>query len=276
MLLPSELARFKSDLDRAEADRQETMGREIADRREHIGNLKGDTRNMINDFETARKEMWRSLKSELESFTAGLAQFKADLENGEKERLETVVREMKEKGEELKANLRNFSSNLSASVTQMLGELNKDRSEAARAWHEILSAVRSTAGAMTLTTPEKAAPEPEREVKVVEDKKIEEAPAEATEDVIEPRDEASSETDAEEKEAEVTSEESSQTDGAEINLQTSHSDIVAILKDAPDGLRMVEIAEKLGVENWRSLISVMRELLDDGEVKKEDLTYFAI
>ena len=139
----AELSRFKGDLDRAEQERQETTGREISDRREHIGNLKGDTRNLINDFENARKQMWGSLKSELEAFTSGLAQFKTDLEKGERQRLDTVVRDMKEKGEALKANLKDFSTNLSTSVGQMLGELKKDRSEAARAWHEILSAVRS-------------------------------------------------------------------------------------------------------------------------------------
>jgi len=52
------------------------------------------------------------------------------------------------------------------------------------------------------------------------------------------------------------------------------SEILGILEDTPDGLRMVELAETLGVENWRSLIPIMKELLDDGDVKKEDSTYF--
>ena len=149
----SELGQFKTDLDKAESTRKEVTGRDISDRREHVGNLKGDTRNLLTDFENARKEMWRSLKSELETFTTGLAQFKTDLETGEKERLETVVREMNEKAKELKANLKNFSADLSTTVAQMMEGLKKDRSGAAQAWHQILSTMRSQGEAMVITTP---------------------------------------------------------------------------------------------------------------------------
>jgi hypothetical protein len=54
------------------------------------------------------------------------------------------------------------------------------------------------------------------------------------------------------------------------------SEILGLLEDTADGLRMVEIAETLGVENWRSLIPIMRELLDDGDIKKEESTYFIV
>ena len=50
--------------------------------------------------------------------------------------------------------------------------------------------------------------------------------------------------------------------------------ILGILEDNPDGLRMVEIADILGIENWRTLIPIMRELLDDGEIRKEGTLYF--
>ena len=33
-------------------------------------------------------------------------------------------------------------------------------------------------------------------------------------------------------------------------------------------------ADTIGIENWRTLIPVMRELLDDGEITKEDSTYY--
>ena len=52
--------------------------------------------------------------------------------------------------------------------------------------------------------------------------------------------------------------------------------ILELIEDNPDGLRMVEIADIQGFDNWRSLIPIMRGLLDDGKVKKEDSTYFAI
>jgi len=37
---------------------------------------------------------------------------------------------------------------------------------------------------------------------------------------------------------------------------------------------MTQIADMLGIENWRTLIPVMRELQDDGETRKEDTLYF--
>jgi len=261
----SALSQFKEDLDQAETERQDTMGQEISDRRDHIANLKKDTLSLINDFEGARKDMWRGLKSELEAFTSALAQFKGDLDQAETERKDTVGRELKEKAEELRANLSNFSANMSASVAGLMGELKKDRSEAAQAWSEILSVMRSAAGAMTLTIPEQpvAAAEPES----VE---TEEEPAEETEDIIETEDEAQPEAVMEEEAPETEQEEEEETSDRE----DLNAEILSLLEDTPEGLRMVEIAETVAVENWRSLIPVMRKLLDDGEVKKEESTYF--
>ena len=273
----AELSRFKGYLDRAELERQETTGREISERREHIGNLKGDTRNLVNDFENARKQMWGSLKSELEAFTSGLAQFKTDLEKGDRQRLDTVVKEMREKGEALKANLQDFSTNLSTNVGQMLGELKKDRSEAARAWHEILSAVRSATGGMTLTTPEEpvAAEKPETKMNVAEETVAE---SEGTEtETPEPQIETQAEADLEETQGkEAVSKDLPESPEDDIDTQDLYGEIVSLLQDTPDGLRMVEIAEHLRIENWRSLIPVMRELMDDGDVKKEDSIYFVV
>ena len=277
----SELSQFKADLDRAENERQEEMGREISERREHIENLKGDTRNLISDFENARKQMWRSLKSELDGFTSMLAQFKTDLDRAENERQETVGGELKERAEELRATLSNFSSDLSASVADMLGELKKDRSEAAEAWNTILSAMRS-GGGMTLTTPDEpvtpAEPEPETPAEAVE--KTKEEPARQMEDIMETEEqvqpEAAEEQAAEEQAPEPDSEAPAEQRNTEIDTQTLHEEIISLLQDSPDGLRMVEVAEQLRIENWRSLIPIMRELLDDGELKKEESTYFVV
>jgi hypothetical protein len=267
----SALLQFKEDLDQAETERKDTMGREISDRRDHIDNLKKDTQNLINDFEGARKDMWRGLKSELDAFTQALVRFKGDLDQAETERKETVGQELKEKAEELRSNLSNFSADMSASVSGLMGELKKDRSEAAQAWSEILSVMRSAAGAMTLTIPEEpvAATEPESDADVPE---VEEAPVEEVGAVMEPEDEP---------EPEAVMEEEAEEDIAEDFLdeeetETLHNQIVALLQDFPGGLRMVEIAEEVEVENWRSLIPIMRDLQNDGEVKKEDSTYFVV
>ena len=253
----SELMNFKADLDQAETERQDTMGREISDRREHVANLKKDTLNLINDFEDARKEMWSSLKSGLEMFTSALAQFKTDLDRAETERKDTVGQELKEKAEELRANLSNFGAELSASVAGLMGDLKKDRSEAAAAWNEILSAMRNRGEAMVITTP--VAVEAEVEIKTVPEAVEEEVLGEepAQEEVEEPEPEEEPEEELDEREENIR-------------------EILEVLEDNPDGLRMVEISDIMGFDNWRSLIPIIRELLDEGEINKVDSTYYAV
>jgi len=40
-------------------------------------------------------------------------------------------------------------------------------------------------------------------------------------------------------------------------------------------MKMIQLAELLGIENWRSLIPVMRELLDERVLEKDGSLYFA-
>ena len=51
-------------------------------------------------------------------------------------------------------------------------------------------------------------------------------------------------------------------------------EILDVLEENPDGLKMAEIADILGVENWRSLIPIVRELLDDGVIRKKSPMYY--
>lgn len=227
----SELARFKADLDDAEKERKEEGQAGISQRRQDISNLRGDTLNLLKNFGTARKEMWDSLKSQLEAFMSELVRFKADLDEAEKERQETIQAELNEKAEELRGSLTNFRADLSATVAGMMGELKMDRSEAVKAWSEILSTMRFAGGEVALTGP--AGVEAELEAK-----------EEITKDAA--------------------------------KRERLMSEIPGLLKDNPDGFRMVEIADLLGIEKWRSLIPVIRDLLDNGEITKEDSTYYGV
>jgi len=261
----SELSKFKVDLKEAEEVRKDETLEEISERREQIANL--NTQGLLSDLGIARKEMWRSLKSELESFTSGLAQFRADLDRAEAERHETMGRDLKEGAEELRSALSGFTSGLSEGIGEMLGELKKDRAEATRAWNRILTSMRTSRGETVVapliavkpvvkpkTVPvvveEKAKTPP---VKVLAEKEIKPEPAAATK--VEAGPEEAIEEALDEREGLI-------------------SEILGLLEDTPDGLRMVEIAETLGVENWRSLIPIIRELLDDGDITKEDSTYY--
>jgi len=202
--------------------------------------------------------MWSSLKSGLEMFTSALAQFKTDLDRAETERKDTVGQELKEKAEELRANLSNFGAELSASVAGLMGGTSKkDRSEAAAAWNEILSAMRNRGEAMVITTP--VAVEAEVEIKTVPEAVEEEVLGEepAQEEVEEPEPEEEPEEELDEREENIR-------------------EILEVLEDNPDGLRMVEISDIMGFDNWRSLIPIIRELLDEGEINKVDSTYYAV
>ena len=50
--------------------------------------------------------------------------------------------------------------------------------------------------------------------------------------------------------------------------------IIDELSTHPDGARMVQLAEKLQIEQWRLLIPVMREMQDAGTIRKEGSVYF--
>ena len=75
-----------------------------------------------------------------------------------------------------------------------------------------------------------------------------------------------------EEPAEEPVEEAEALDDREENMR----EILELLEDNPNGLRMVELADIMGFDNWCSMIPIMRELLDNGEVRKEDSTYFAL
>ena len=256
------LAQFKKDLDLAERTRKGEALAEIADRKKDVEAVLEATRGLLKDFGTAREEMWDSLKSQLEAFTAELAQFKADMDKSEAERQESMGRDLKEKAHELRSALSGFTSELSASVAGMMGELKKDRAEATQAWNQILSTIKPSRG-KARTMPVSGA-EP-----VVVKETVQEAVEEEKETPpqdVSPKKEMEQEPEMEAEE-EASEEELDEREGL-------ISEILGMLEENPGGLRMVEIADSLGVANWRSLIPIMKELQDDGDVKKEDSTYF--
>jgi DNA-binding NarL/FixJ family response regulator len=63
-------------------------------------------------------------------------------------------------------------------------------------------------------------------------------------------------------------------DDTDLNREDLRERIVSILRDHKDGMKMMHIAESLGIENWRSLIPIMRELLDEGVLAKDGSLYF--
>ena len=243
-----ELAKFKSDLDASEVERKEEDEAEVRQRAIDIENL-------LADFDSVHQEMADNQRQEL-------AKFKSDLDAAEVGRkkedqaevtqraidIENLLADFdsahQEMAEKLRAELDKVKPELEAVVTNMLNEFREEREEAAAAWKSLLDGMTSLREKMTITG--------SAEVKAaVEVATIDEA------------------IKGEEPEEMELGEEMDEEDDL-------GGEIVSILEDNPDGLRMVEIADVLGIESWRSLIPVMRELLDADEVTKEDSTYYAV
>lgn len=297
------LQQYKTDLDASESDRREKAQAEIEERKKLIAELSERTKSLLKEYEGTRKEISENLKASLQALRESLKEFKAGLEGAEAERKKNVQAELQETAksvrdmladvltglrhfmegldaaeeerkksdrselEEVAAGLRGrlseFRSSLTGSVSTLLGELNADRSNAVRVWKEILSAVRSGGTGVSMAPVEVAAEEKAGTVEEV----FQSSESSEKENVSEPvAEEAGEPLPAEEENV-------SQQEGMEWGSDFEDR-ILELLRERPQGLKMVEIAEELGLANWRSLIPVIRELLENGDVRKEDSSYF--
>ena len=276
----ADLEQFVTDLDAAEVDRKNTMQADLKAMADQLQADLAKIKPALAAEDAERKTMTQAdLKAMRDQIRADLKQFITDLDAAEVDRKNTMLADLKTMAEQLRADLAkikpalaaedaerreiadqfkerlvSFRTDLSATVSTFLGEFKSDRMEAAKAWNDILSAIRTAGGTMTITSPvevETAVEVGTVEEAIEEEKETEEAWPEEEPEAVE-----------EEEEEEIP-------DSEDLNAE-----ILSLLEDTPEGLRMVEIAETVDVENWRSLIPVMRELLDLGEVRKEDSTYY--
>jgi len=252
----AELDKVKPALEGAESERKTADQAEIKEREAYIENL-------LAEFDEEHQEMAEELRAKL-ARDEKTRKTETQAEINEREvYIENLLADFDKAHQEMAAELRaKLASDEQTrktetqaeikerkeTVREMLDEFRKDQEETAAAWKELLAGMASLREKVTISGP--VGVEAAVEVATVKEA-IEEAEIEAGEEI--------EEEEFEEVEAEDLAEE-----------------IVGLLEDNPDGLRMVEIADVLGVENWRSLIPVMRELLNEGEVRKEDSTYYIV
>jgi len=250
----AELARFKSDLDAAEGERKKDDQAEISERKDYIMDLKDKARELIDEFDKAHGDMAQTLRAEL-------ARFKSDLDASEHERKKTDQAEVsqrsvdienllsdfdtahQEMADNLRAELARFKTDLDASEDERKKRDQGETRETAEAWRNLLSAMQAARGSAVVAGPAGV------EAKVTVET-VEEAIEEPVEEVV-----------AEEAEPEIEEEDLG-------------GRILDLIEDNPEGLKMTQIGDMLGVVNWRSLIPIMRVLIDDGEIRKEDMLYF--
>ena len=65
------------------------------------------------------------------------------------------------------------------------------------------------------------------------------------------------------------------TQGDSGDVARLEAEIAGTLKGYPDGLKMTQVAEILGIAQWRMLIPIMRDLQDTGMIRKKGALYFS-
>ncbi len=291
------LTRYREDLEHEAGERRENLRVDLKERaqtlRSNLEQFKKDlnrtSKDRMAENRAAFKETADRLRAELDEFTAGLAAFKSGLRDTEAKRkheardeadkrlsgkgdrtaevdrlrqdgrelLARCNRSHKEMTEALNNSLGEVTAGLSENVSEFLGELKQSRSEAARAWRDLLGSLKSGQDIQKAAAPG-GTTEPV--------KKPAEAPAAPGTVFVEEEEKEAGEVETEAEEADLEEEEE-----MEEGLET---EVLDALEENPQGLRMVEIAEVLGIDNWRTLIPVIRELVEDGEIRKEDSTYY--
>ena len=274
--LRTELAKVKPELNAAESDRKASDQAEIKERKDSITTL-------LDDFDKAHKEMADKLRAEL-------AKVKPELQGAESDRKASDQAEIKERNDyiekllgdfgkahqemadNLRTELAKFKSDMDTAesdrkasdqaeirerkwaISSMLDDFKNDREKATAAWRELVATMQSA----------KSRP---IEKPVTVEEAIEEPVEEAEEE--EPEEEMAEKAGIEEEEAIAKG-------AAEEEIEEDLGGrILDFLEDHTEGMKMTQVADMLGIENWRTLIPIMRELLDDGEIRKEDTLYFA-
>ena len=266
------LAEFaEQDTERKEAvgDMLGEFNQEDQERKEAVGDMLGE----FNQEDKARAaEITKLLKGFDKAHAAMAAELKAKLANDEKERKTATLAEIKARNEEVNAMLAEFAEQDKARVAEisklisefndqdkeraeeiktMLSEFNKEQAETAAAWKKLLAGMQSLREKVTITGP--AEIEAAVEVTTVDEAIEVEEPEEA-------------EPEEEEHKEEIAEEEIEEDLGGRI---------LDLLEDHTEGLKMTQVADMLGIENWRTLIPIMRELLDADEIRKENSIYYA-
>jgi len=200
------------------------------------------------------------MSKELRSELAG---FKSDLDAAEGERKKDDQAEVKQRSvdienllsdfetahqkmaDNLRSELAGFKSDLDAAEGERKKTDQAEIRETAAAWKGLLSAMQAARGHAVVAGPVEV--EAAVEVKTVEE--VVEEPEEAAEEP------------AEETEPEIEDEDLG-------------GRILDLIEDNPEGLKMTQIGDMLGIANWRVLIPVMGEFLEGGEIRKEGTLYF--
>ena len=292
--LMSDIRTFQADLARSEQQRKQQVRQELQDISESLSARLGTVRQGLREFQSdlVKGEKKRKIESqghlkdlrvELGTLFDGLNQdlrrFRTDLQKADQDRQRRVRGELREMARDLHNRLGQFREATVDVVRAFLGELNQNRTRGAAAWREILGAMRAESPAVT----EEVSPAGKVETAKTEAAPADEAPAvrqapveETSQATFVPETSIPIETAADSDQPSEDSEEKAPDQEAQRAQDSLAEEILDLLRAHPEGLKMVELSEMVGLPNWRSLIPVMRELMDEEAVRKEETSYFAL
>ena len=267
--LQSDLNQFMSGLNAAESIRLSNAMKDAGQRQSEISqriavvdDLRKDIVDELQKMAEAHQEMARQLKTDLDQFVSGLSTAELDRK---------------------------------AAASMYLDEVQADIRETASAWKELIQniqAARATPHAPVANKSEDKAPAETAPQALVPTKSEDTAPAETAPQapvLTRSEDTAPAETEAsflsdEKKNSfnEVTEPSSDNTieledivsvEDISLDMENIREKIIWVLQGHTNGMRMTQVAEQLNIENWRSLIPIMRELLDEQVLDKEGSLY---
>ena len=267
--LQSDLNQFMSGLNAAESIRLSNAMKDAGQRQSEISqrivvvdDLRKDIVDELQKMAEAHQEMAEQLKTDLDLFVSGLSTAELDRK---------------------------------AAAHVYLDEVQADIRETASAWKELIQniqAARATPHAPVANKSEDKAPAETAPQALVPTKSEDTAPAETAPQapvLTRSEDTAPAETEAsflsdEKKNSfnEVTESSSDNTieledivsvEDISLDMENIREKIIWVLQGQANGMRMTQVAEQLNIENWRSLIPVMRELLDEQVLDKEGSLY---
>jgi predicted Zn-ribbon and HTH transcriptional regulator len=285
--LQSDLNQFMSGLNAAESIRLSNAMKDAGQRQSEISqriavvdDLRKDIVDELQKMAEAHQEMAKQLKTDLDQFASGLSTAELDRKAAAHVYLDEVQADIRETASAWKELIQNIQA---ARATPHTPVANKS---------EDTAPAETTPQAPVLTKPEDTAPAETTPQAPVLTKSEDTAPAETTpqapvltksEDTapaenaapFPPHEKKTSFNEVKESSSDKTIEleDIVSVEDIRLDMENIREKIIWVLQGHADGMRMTQIAEQLNVENWRSLIPVMRELLDEQVLEKEGSLY---
>jgi len=217
-----------------------------------VSELRSDTHNLVQRFSLEHRDMARALRNTLAAATrARMDRARTTAREGQY-RMNTLRQQLRSQAQHLQASLLNANNERKQATRRAMHAVAEDVRQASRLWKDELK---------------KKAPHSIAEAGTVVQEPIQEMP-EALAPVAEPSPVIVAPVVEDEAAAQAAVGE-----GEPTRLASEAERVMHVIAAHPDGVRLVEIGNELGVD-WRGLIGAVKFLLDEGKVEKIDNVYY--